>query len=515
MIAHSEMTAEQARTLVQRCFYDLILETEKVGGFVPVTSEPDLEMIEQLCLSNERIEHLNHQVAFSEFDGTVKTRARLVANASGVTLEALATPMQTSFMSGIARALIEQQRLYQLRAEDRLSAYQPSDPLFRPAHAAIEQIAAANPEPRPRGLTTGEAVVSYLSAGKARWVKKTHQARVWQLCFLVEHVGADLPLGSVTSDHVRTFRDAVRTLHRLHGKKVGCSFVARQTDNSDHWITDKTAAIIFEPVKAFFRWAKSDEGLITTNPAQDVRLVAAKKVKGVKTRRPFAADELATLFSAPVFRGCRSVHRRYEPGKRLIKDAKFWIPILGLYSGARLGELIQLHVRDVDLDGPVPYLSINEDNLPDSDPANRKHVKSAAGIRRVPIHPDVIALGFSDFDRRKAIQIGKGRVRLFAEFAYGSDGQASTVASKWFARFMDSVGLTDPQLVFHSFRHNAEDAFRNALVPQYVIDQIIGHSDGTTSSGYGEGVDLATALEAVKGMKLRIRLAEFWRRNGV
>jgi hypothetical protein len=75
---------------------------------------------------------------------------------------------------------------------------------------------------------------------------------------------------------------------------------------------------------------------------------------------------------------------------------------------------------------------------------------------------------------------------------------------------MDEIGLTDKNLVYHSLRHNAEDAFRDALIPQYVIDRIIGHTDGSTSAGYGNGVSLEVAYEAVKAMKFKLYLPKLW-----
>jgi hypothetical protein len=99
---------------------------------------------------------------------------------------------------------------------------------------------------------------------------------------------------------------------------------------------------------------------------------------------------------------------------------------------------------------------------------------------------------------------------LFWEVPYGADGQPSTTFSKWFARYLDKLGLTDPALVFHSFRHGIEDAFRNAKQPQYITDQIIGHSDGKVSSEYGKGVSLEVALEALKAAKLEVSVPDFW-----
>lgn len=187
-----------------------------------------------------------------------------------------------------------------------------------------------------------------------------------------------------------------------------------------------------------------------------------------------------------------------------MRDAHFWLPVLGYYTGARLGELVQLHVADVHLNGSVPYIDISEEGGEARGSGSEKSVKSEAGIRKVPIHPDVMALGFAAFVAKVAKD--KRGKRLFWQVGFGADGQASTVFSKWFARLMDKAGLRDPSLVFHSFRHTAEDAFRNALLPQYTTDRIIGHSGGKVSDGYGEGISLETASEALIKAKLPLSL---------
>ncbi|MET3761576.1 integrase [Sphingomonas sp. UYEF23] len=507
MILTSQLSTDEARALVRSCFRDLVGEIERSGGIVPTTDEPNLEAVEQRGLSMERIAELQQQIATTKFDNAVLLRAQSLSNFHRLDLHSMAPGLRNSVLSGVARALVEQQKLFQLRIDDGLAPFLPTDPLFQNLSATEASVISENNAFEcSNGPSVAEAIVTYLTDGRQRWVAKTYMARVWQLRFFEEHVGSQLPLSAVTTHHVRTFRDAVRMLHKTHGKRRGCTFFQRQTDNVEHRISDKTASIIFEPIKAFFRWAKSIEGLIATNPADGIQLLATKVVKGSKSRRPFTAGELRTLFSAPLYRGCKSKDRRYEHGSLIIKDAKFWIPILGYYTGARLGEIVQLHVRDVHLDGPIPYLSINEDNVPGAGSHNHKHVKSHAGVRAVPLHNDLIDLGFSGYVAKMAQKTGKGRVRLFEEFAYGSDGQASTVASKWFARFMDSVGLSDPKLVYHSFRHNAEDAFRDALQPQYVIDKILGHSDGATSAGYGEGASLGTLHGAVMARQCKVQL---------
>ncbi|MBA3678206.1 MAG: site-specific integrase [Sphingosinicella sp.] len=512
MIKHEDLGKEETRQLVAACFHELVEEVEAGHGFTPLTSEPDLEHAEQREMTKERITELSSQIIRCDFEGSIKNRAEAALAAHGKNASLLPHGRRVDLFEGVTRAMIEQQRLFLLRLDDRLKEFEPADPLFSKRLLAPFTPAQGVPvvaTPQVQGPTVGHALQAYLDRHEKLWVRKTHAARVWQLRYLGEFLGADRALSTVTSHDVRAYRDAILCLRKNHGRSPSQSFLQKQTTNSTSRIADKTASLIFEPCKAFFRWAKSSEGMISMNPAEDVKITAQLKPKGQKTRRSFEAEELKQLFTAPIFTGCKSLHRRYEPGPKVIPDAKYWIPILGYYTGCRMGELAQLHFADVRLEGPIPHLSINEDNQGVSGSAPKKHVKSSAGIRLVPLHPDVMELGFASFvaRRRKAKKMTD---RLFPEFPYGSDGQASTVMSKWFARFMDTVGLTDPALVFHSFRHSAEDAFRDALQPQYVIDTIIGHSDGATSAGYGDGISLETAYGAVAAMKLKARLPKLW-----
>lgn len=367
---------------------------------------------------------------------------------------------------------------------------------------------------KPRvGPTVGEAISAYLATKKPAWTDKTYVDRSRKLKLLEEHLGAGTPLSLVSAEDVRGFRDGVLRLRANKGAASLQSFASRQTDSILHRIDGKTASLTFEPAKAFFRWCKADQGYIACSPAEDIRIALPKKPKGTKPRRPFSKEELTMLFSSPMFTGCLSKSRRFERGSLILQDAKFWLPVLGYYTGARLGELVQLHIRDVEVSGPIPFLHITEEHAGNAGTNEAKHVKSEAGVRRVPIHPDLVELGFIAFVEGRRRQKRSSR-RLFHEIGFGADGQASTVFSKFFGRLLDKVGLPDPALVFHSFRHGAEDAFRNSLQPQYVIDRIIGHSNGASSAGYGHGVSIEVAHEAVSGMKLDVSLPKLWSTRG-
>lgn len=503
MARSQPLAREDIRSLVQTCFADMSRQMD--DGFFPTTDRPDLEVeFQQTLFAEERV-HVSAQLEALDFSHPVTTEAARVLRQAGLSADDVPEARMADLCSGLARAMLERDRLFHHRLVERLLPYQPLDPLFQAAATSVPLATIASQSAAtPLGETLGAAIQTYLNEGKGQWTPKTHKDRDKKLSYLVQHLGPDRVLSTITPQDVVTYRDAIRRLRRQSKRTSGTTFLAQQTDNEAARISQTTAENIFVPCKAFFVWAKGHQGLIAANPAEDVRFPKAKATKGGKPRRPFKADEIERLFSSPVFTGMKSAKRRFEPGDCVLKDAYFWLPILGYYSGARLGELVQLHLEDVHLDGPIPFIDITEEGGEARGSGGEKSVKTDAGVRRVPIHPDVMTLGFAAFVA-KAVKEKRSK-RLFWQVGFGADGQASTVFSKWFARLMDKASLKDPSLVFHSFRHTAVDAFKNAFVPQYATDRIIGHTGGKTSDGYGEGISLETASQALIKAKLPISL---------
>lgn len=501
VLTNENYTKERARSLIQHCFADLAKETD--GGFIPSSHDIDLELLAQRVMSEEAIRDLSTSIESRTFSDGFIRHAKAALTRNKVAVETLPDTALHDLYDGLARGMVEQQRLFLFRLDDRLSDYQPRDALFRNQPVALPSIgspstAPANATVQDMGPSLGKLVELYLAAKRKTWTPKTAKTNAAKLKLLEGYFGHDRSASSLTPPDIRDYRDALARLHREYSRMADSTFQSLQTPAEGGRIAPRTANLIFETTKALFNWAEG-EAYITTNPARVIRITAdASKSAKPKLRRPFTPDELKRLFSAPVFTGCHSRHRRTVPGALVLRDAYFWIPILGFYTGARLGEIVQLHIGDIDIDGPIPFLRITETGSCDTE---AKHVKSQAGVRKVPLHPDLIALGFVEFVRTRA-KAKRSSKRLFFEVAFGADGQASTVFSKWFARLLDKVELTDPGLVFHSFRHGMQDAFRNALTPQYVIDRIIGHADGHVSSQYGKGIDLDTAYTSISGLKL-------------
>jgi integrase len=145
-------------------------------------------------------------------------------------------------------------------------------------------------------------------------------------------------------------------------------------------------------------------------------------------------------------------------------------------------------------DGGVRYLSI-------SDLGEGKSVKTASSRRPVPIHPELVRLGFLSYvDGRRVA----GDERVFPLLRQNSYGRWTQNWSKWWRTYArGTVGITDPRKVFHSFRHTFIRACRECGIEEEQRIAITGHAGGTVGRSYGG----AYPLPALAGAMKRLRYA--------
>jgi integrase len=137
-------------------------------------------------------------------------------------------------------------------------------------------------------------------------------------------------------------------------------------------------------------------------------------------------------------------------------------------------------------------------------------VKTKGSIRKVPLHPELVSLGFTEWTKSLKIRSAD---RLFGEVKPASaDGKFSTNYSKRFARFLDSVGMNDDRKVFHSFRHLFTDLLR-AKADEGVIKAILGHDDPSVTSRYGNGYPLSRLHDAVSAVVPPVDLSHLYPRT--
>ena len=82
---------------------------------------------------------------------------------------------------------------------------------------------------------------------------------------------------------------------------------------------------------AFCNWLAAHD-YIAGNPFADMYLSVDKARTNAKV---FTADQLKVLFASPLFTGCKDEVKWHEPGEHQIRDHRYWLPHLMMYSGAR------------------------------------------------------------------------------------------------------------------------------------------------------------------------------------
>ncbi|MFO7189368.1 MAG: hypothetical protein DIU74_006740 [Pseudomonadota bacterium] len=224
-----------------------------------------------------------------------------------------------------------------------------------------------------------------------------------------------------------------------------------------------------------------EDGLIARNPARGITVEGARP--GRRPRVEFTPEELLAIFASPV----------YAQGERPVAGAgaaAYWLPLLALYTGARQGEIGVLRVEDVREAEGVKYLDMLTEHTRKGEPERRP----------VPIHPDLIRLGFLQFVE---MQRRAGEQRLFPELRPDNKGKPTGNWSKWFARYLrGAVGIRDRRKTFDSFRHTFAEACREAGVEEAVFEALVGRRTRRSR----QEMPLAVLAAAVN--RLRFRLGE-------
>lgn len=307
---------------------------------------------------------------------------------------------------------------------------------------------------------------------------------------------SDKPMSSLKQQDLREFfQIAQRLPSQRGGPKKPDGITWREWAGEEVTMSPDTFKNNYlAPVRHFLKWAKStyhDQGFpvgLTTDAIE----YQGTRERGEDKQRAFTPEELRRLFLGEEMRGFAT-----DPDQA----ARYWLPMLGLHTGARINELCQLNPAEdwITPDG-IHCLHITTETESGEDVT--KSIKTGTP-RIVPIHPKLIELGFLDYlEQAKATGTG----RLFPEFK-PKMGKAGERAREWFAALIMKTGLRDDTPFakvtgFHAFRHtlityaaNHEDASMEAA-----IDLITGHvSHGSAvKRGYISKRSARKAFETIR-----------------
>ena len=224
---------------------------------------------------------------------------------------------------------------------------------------------------------------------------------------------------------------------------------------------------------AFCNWLAAHD-YIAANPFTDMYLSVDKTKTSTKT---FTPEQLKALFASPLFTGCQDHNKWHVPGDHHIRDHRYWLPFVMMYSGARPGEIAQLLIDDVREMHGVWVMHITDEG------DETKRVKTRGSFRVVPIHSQLVKMGFIEFHQRMK---AAGERRLFPEAERSVSGQIAAKFEKKFGTYLTKLGLKEGRgLSLYSFRHGFADAMR----ADYMDDEfgfLMGHSKFSMTERYGQ-----------------------------
>jgi integrase len=345
--------------------------------------------------------------------------------------------------------------------------------------------------PSPKlSVMIGKHIEDYRRAGTVTMATLKEYAGIGKL-FL--EITGDKPIKEVTRDNIRAFHEALKKLPKhinkrkeYRGKTLQEILEAGDTDR----ISDKTIQKYMTQVEALLRWAVN-EGELDRNPAEGLKY-AKTSGPAHEERDAFDRKDLQMMIEGLICVDSQGNLKR--------RPERIWIPLIALFTGARLNEICQLHIEDVgqEPESGIWYFSITTQE--DEDGNERKRVKSGAGKRLIPIHPALIELGFLIYYKRI---VEGGHDRLWLNLTQSTRGWHKNF-SNWFLTTTHGKGFLrkyiteDHKKVFHSFRHTFDNELKQRMVATPVLHQIMGHAGKDQSlDRYGKPYILKTCFEAL------------------
>jgi integrase len=259
----------------------------------------------------------------------------------------------------------------------------------------------------------------------------------------------------VTADDVVRFKDHLlsavqeRTGKLLSGKTVKDSYLSA--------------------LRSVFGWAVTNRK-VPSNPAAGITIKLGKKAKVRDTW--FSPEETKRILSGALI--SRSGSRENWQRAAL----KRWVPWLCAYTGARVGEIVQLRKEDLRHDGERWVVAITPE-------AGRVKTKER---REVPLHRHLVEMGFPAFVQAAPV----GHL-----FMWSGEGRAAWRTAKnrltAFVRTLVTDANIQPN---HAWRHTFKTVGSEAGIQDKVLDAICGHDPRTVGEGYG-GVTMLTKARAM------------------
>lgn len=334
------------------------------------------------------------------------------------------------------------------------------------------------------GMTIAEVAAAYSKErqrGNA-WAEKTIMEKADHIKLLEEILGSSTDVRGLTAMEAKRVKDTLLAYPRNRSKNPatrGKPLVEVLGLPNVETIQVPTINKYLQTYSELFEWAKQNHH-VTENLFSGLTVKQSKRNKD--DDRDAYTDEQIRLILRTVLDNERGL---------VTKPYQKWATLIGIYTGSRLGEIAQLHLKDIREQDGVWVFDMNEEG-------DRKSLKTSAARRLVPVHQKLIDAGLLGYvqamNDRKA-------TKLFPDFTYDPKNGWGRQQSRWFNdRLLVELGLKTKTRVFHSLRHTVNTRLLQAGVSPALVKSIIGHEqEGMTHRQYfKEGYTLQQLNKAMQ-----------------
>jgi len=345
--------------------------------------------------------------------------------------------------------------------------------------AILEEVTQNAIARKTPSITVGAAVKLY-EASLVGMKEKTQGDYMFAVEWFKRFIGADFPVRDITDAQVNQWKNELVTHYAAVRDKKQHTKVAK-----GHLRPDPVAGLpkaqakpgsvdkIISRAHKFMLWCQEQKHWPQGErvPTAGKTLMSHAERKKLSFYKEFVAPELRKIF---------------DPANLLAekKPHEFWMPLLCLFTGARIGELSQMYHDDLYQDENNYWVVSIRDK------EGFQRLKSDAACRTIPLHPMLIELGFLDYlsDVRDAVPESD---RVFPYLRHDKTNGFGDVPSEAFARYLDSLGIHEEAKTAHSFRKTSNNRLKANGVEVSIRCQLVGHEqEGVNEVVYSTDISM-------------------------
>lgn len=221
-----------------------------------------------------------------------------------------------------------------------------------------------------------------------------------------------------------------------------------------------------------------------------------KAIPGETDRMPWTEEQLVCAFSSPIYTGGGGCKRRLkaDPQGNVWQDAAYWVPLLLAYTFMSREEACGLECVEIIFDVTTPFLLVKANMTKSKDGVTAAGLKRPSRYRVIPLHPELLRLGFEDYVA--AIE-AEGHKMLFPELYRGDLAKRGGVrfyatTGRYVLDYVDRITpllrtASGKRADLHSMRTSGGSALEDSRAKQIHVDDIMGHArKGTGPRNYSK-----------------------------